>query len=173
MEQCRENETSSGVNFESPLLQLKDFDIFSQVPFDIMHTCLEGVIPLTLKLVVSDLISKGVQSDDLFQSINLFPFEFHFKSNVSSKITTLSDFHQTAMQNYTLFFVTVFSLGSFSLPDSSSFNLLIFLSDVLSILFSPIPLNCVAITTVQNRILLFIEHFSEGFPDKFTPKMHF
>ena len=127
----------SGVNFQSPLLHLKDFDLFSQAPFDIMHICLEGVMPHVLKCVVSDLLEKKYISQSFFHSLNLFPFEYHFKSNIPSKFSTISDFHQSAMQNYTTFFVTIFTLGSLSFPLDTSFDILILLLDIIFVLFSP------------------------------------
>lgn len=41
-----------GVNGSSPLNELKYFDVTKTFPPDIMHDLLEGVIPLTIKLVV-------------------------------------------------------------------------------------------------------------------------
>ena len=143
----------------SPILSLPDFNVFEQMPFDIMHICHEGVLPQTLKCVVTDLLAKKLIASSFFSDLNLFPFERHFKANVPSKVTTIADL------------VSMFTLSSYPLSDDSSF-LLVLLSDVFSILSSSvIPTHC--FSALHQKILLFLENFRLHFPDSFTPKMHF
>ena len=41
-----------GINLRSPLCQLPDFDVTSQLPQDVMHTMLEGVVQYELRLIL-------------------------------------------------------------------------------------------------------------------------
>ena len=87
-----------GINFRTPLLDLLEFDLFMQVPFDIMHVCMEGVMPHVITIVVDDLLKRHILSRGVFLDFNLFPSQFHFKRNSPSKVCSSSDFYQTALQ---------------------------------------------------------------------------
>ena len=47
-----EHSITYGINRASPLLQLPGFDITTGLPFDIMHTIYEGIIPRHLNLLL-------------------------------------------------------------------------------------------------------------------------
>ena len=47
-----EHSTTYGINGASPLLQLPGFDITTCLPFDIMHTIYEGIVPRHLNLLL-------------------------------------------------------------------------------------------------------------------------
>ena len=128
-------------------------------------------MPHVIKIVVDDLLKRHILSRGVFLDFNLFHSQFHFKRNSPSKVSS-SDFYQTALQNYTLFFIVHFVLGSYSISSDSSFRLLILLSDVVSVLFSKfIPID--SLDLLQHKIYLFLEEFICLFPEKVTPKVHF
>lgn len=49
---CAEDSTTYGVNFSSTLNDLDNFHVVNQLPQDIMHILLEGVIPYELTLML-------------------------------------------------------------------------------------------------------------------------
>ena len=55
-----EDSTTYGINSSSPLNTIHHFHVAnSQLPQDVMHILLEGVIPLETKLVIQSLIEDG------------------------------------------------------------------------------------------------------------------
>ena len=52
-----ESSTTYGINAESPLNDIKHFHVIGQLPQDIMHVLLEGVIPDELRLMLRDHIT--------------------------------------------------------------------------------------------------------------------
>jgi len=106
----------------STFLDLVHFNMFSQMLFDVMHIYLEGVMPLCLKMI-SLRVTMFPQT--FFISFNLLPFQFHLIRKLRSSLSSVSDFHQTALQNYVLFFIVHFVTGSYTLPSECSLSLLI------------------------------------------------
>lgn len=51
-----EHSTTYGINFSSTLNNLDHFHVINQLPQDIMHCLLEGVIPYELVLLLNDYI---------------------------------------------------------------------------------------------------------------------
>lgn len=53
----KENSATYGVKFSSPLNDLAHFHVVDQLPQDIMHILLEGVIPYELSLMLTNFIT--------------------------------------------------------------------------------------------------------------------
>ena len=133
-----------------------------------MHVAMEGVMPHVLTIVVDDLIKRRILSRNVFVDFNLFPSQFHFKRNSPSKLSSSSDFYQTALQNYSMFLIVNFVLDSYNFPSDTSFRLLLLLSDIVSILFSKlIPVD--SLHLLQHKIFLFFERNIFLFSAKVTP----
>ena len=49
---CKEDSTTYGINYSSPLNDIDDFHVVDQLPQDIMHILLEGVIPYEVSLML-------------------------------------------------------------------------------------------------------------------------
>lgn len=55
---AREYSITYGINHFSPLNDIENFHVVNQLPQDVMHCLLEGVIPLELKLMLANFIEK-------------------------------------------------------------------------------------------------------------------
>lgn len=53
----KETSITYGINYNSPLNQLKGFHVVDQLPQDIMHVLFEGVIPYELSLMLTKFIT--------------------------------------------------------------------------------------------------------------------
>ena len=53
---CNEDSVTYGVNYSSTLNHIDNFHVVTQLPQDIMHVLLEGVIPYELKLMLACFI---------------------------------------------------------------------------------------------------------------------
>lgn len=70
---CREDSITYGVQYSSTLNNIDNFHVVTQLPQDIMHVLLEGVVPYELKLmltcfVVDKRYLTGVQLNDRIES---------------------------------------------------------------------------------------------------------
>ena len=55
-----EHPVTYGINRASPLLQLPGFDITTCLPFDIMHTIYEGIVPRHLNLLLHYVLDEKI-----------------------------------------------------------------------------------------------------------------
>ena len=58
-----EDSITYGINYESPLNEIENFHVINQLPQDIMHVLLEGVIPYEISL----LLTKFLVYQSIFQ----------------------------------------------------------------------------------------------------------
>ena len=56
IKESNKHSVTYGINRPSPLLQIENFDITKCLPFDVMHTVYEGVVPYHLNLLLCYLI---------------------------------------------------------------------------------------------------------------------
>ena len=80
-----------GVNYKSPLNKLDDFDVCDgQLPQDMMHILLEGVIPYTIKAMLQSFICEKhfFTIDYVNQKLSSFKFSRSESRNKPSKIST-------------------------------------------------------------------------------------
>ena len=89
--------TTYGVNFRSPLNNLKYFHVAnSQLPQDVMHILLEGAVPYEMSLLLQHLISTRHFSEDLLnERIDCFHYSPDERRNKPSAIHLASSFHQS------------------------------------------------------------------------------
>ena len=88
-----------GVNFQSALNQLHYFHVAnSQLPQDIMHVLLEGVVKMELSLLLNYLVSSRYMTESLLNDrIENFHYTINEKRNKPCPIDLKSSsFHQTA-----------------------------------------------------------------------------
>ena len=53
----KENSTTYGINYCSPLNEFKNFHVVDQLPQDVMHIMMEGVIPYEMLLMLNSFIN--------------------------------------------------------------------------------------------------------------------
>ena len=73
---CKEDSVTYGVNYSSTLNHIDNFHVVTQLPQDIMHVLLEGVIPYELKLMLACFImdEKYFTCVQLKERIEFFTF---------------------------------------------------------------------------------------------------
>ena len=79
-----------GINYESVLNQLDDFDVGNgQLPQDVMHILLEGVLPYTIKVMLQSFVCKNhfFTIEYVNQKISSFKFS---RSESKSKPSQIS-----------------------------------------------------------------------------------
>ena len=80
-----------GVNFKSPLNELENFDVCDgQLPQDMMHILMEGVIPYTIKAMLQSFICEKhfFTIDYANQKLSSFKFSRSESRNKPLKIST-------------------------------------------------------------------------------------
>ena len=98
--QCSAMSKICGINRASVLLNLPYFDIIKQVPYDIMHVVLEGVVPYTLKQILDKLWREKKINVEIYSSINNFSYASNLIKNKPSLIKPLAELSQSASQMY-------------------------------------------------------------------------
>lgn len=75
----KENSTTYGINYCSPLNELRNFHVVDQLPQDIMHIMMEGVIPYEMLLMLSSFIrvEKYFTLELLNDRISCFSYSTH------------------------------------------------------------------------------------------------
>ena len=110
---AKENSITYGITCNSPLNQIDNFHVTnSQLPQDVMHVLLEGMLPLETKLMINSFLALGFFTLNTFnqrckyfacgraESRNKPPNEFlaaHF-SAASSKLHLSGMYYRHAMQ---------------------------------------------------------------------------
>lgn len=91
----KEDSTTYGINFNSPLNQLSGFHVVDQLPQDIMHVLLEGVIPYELSLMLAKFITilKYFKLDHLNDQIACFAFSMK-KQRIGHHLLDHNSCHQ-------------------------------------------------------------------------------
>lgn len=71
-----EDSITYGINYESPLNEIENFHVINQLPQDIMHVLLEGVIPYEISLLLTKFIvyQKYFSADHLNDRIACFSY---------------------------------------------------------------------------------------------------
>lgn len=175
-----ELQTNYGIIEQSCLSKLDDFDVTKQLPHDIMHVLLEGVVPYELQLCLSALMDQKLFTLEEF-NYNLSNFEFSY-SDAKSKpeplkksvfITGERKLKYSAENARVFLKIVLFLLDNFVSKDDVFFKLIADLSKIVTILFSPV-LSRGTIGYVQTLIAEHCHDFKQLFPDQHPiPKHHY
>lgn len=94
-----EDSVTYGINYRSPLNELDNFHVIDQVPQDIMHVLLEGVIPYELLLMLTSFVN-----DQKYFSVHLlndriasFAYSTHEGTNKPSPIKSTVFTHRSSL----------------------------------------------------------------------------
>ena len=173
--------TTYGINHRSSLCDLHDFDITTQLPQDIMHTLLEGVVQYELRHILAHYISTGEFT--LAQLNAAITSQCYGYSEVSDKPDALRESVFQAEERYKLKYnaaqarlflrLIPFILCSLVSEDDLVYPLITELLAICQIVFSPV----ISLETINLLRLLIGEHlahFKERFPEiNITPKQHY
>lgn len=168
-----------GVKDASPLLALQGFDPSQHLPPDLMHDLHEGVIPFTLKHIISSLISQGCfslgQLNKLINEWNYDPCDARNKPEAISKdfLYGKTTIKGSASQVFALFRHLSLFVGDLVPAGSEVWQLYLLLREIVDIIMShKIPVSYIAY--LQRKIHLFCLEFRTLFPSSsFTCKMHY
>ena len=77
-----------GINRESALSQLEAFDVTEQVPPDVMHVLLEGVVPRHIGQFLKHVVQgeEAISLEELNRKIQSFPYSYFELDTKPSKI---------------------------------------------------------------------------------------
>lgn len=170
-----------GLNQRSPLCELPDFDVTSQLPQDIMHTISEGVLQYEVRLVIEHFINNS--SFTLDQLNGCIANHNYGYTEFSDKPGPLRDTVFSNSENYKLkysaaqarLFLRLLPFFLSKLVDITDeyYCFMIQLLEITQIMFSPF----LHLNTIQHSKQLIQEHlieFKRLFPEKnILPKQHY
>ena len=170
-----------GINHRSALCDLNNFDITMQLPQDIMHTLLEGVVQYELRHILSSYISSGEFT--LTQLNKAIRSQCYGYSEVANKPDPLRESVFQGDEKYKLKYnaaqarlflrLIPFILCSLVCENDPIYPLITELIAICQIVFSPV----ISLQTISLLKLLIGEHlgnFKEHFPDvSIIPKQHY
>lgn len=173
------NLTLTGVATNSSLNTLSYFHVVDNSTFDIMHDLLEGVVPLTVKLVLKELIDEEAFSlEELNSRIVSFSYGFVDKQNCPTPITMSSLMNpkgssgQKAAQMNCLFTNLGLLIGDKVERHSESWQVFCSLLEIYKLLQAP----CISVEAtfmLKAKIEEYLQLYQDTFNIPFTPKQHF
>lgn len=158
-----------GVKEVCPLLALQGFDPTQHLPPDLMHDLHEGIIPFTLKYIISSLISQGFFS---LEHLNNLIVEWKYdpcdSKNKPEKLSKLflsgkATIKGSATQIFALFRHLSLFVGNCVPVGNQVWQLYLLLREIMDIIMShKIPVSHIAY--LQRKIHLFCLEFKALFP---------
>lgn len=174
-------QTIYGINNRSILSELPGFDITKQLPQDIMHTILEGVLQYETRLVLLHfIIEKKVSLSELNALIANHDYGY---SEISDKPGPLRDSVFSSSEKYKLKYKAAqsrlflrllpFFLTHFISVDNEYFQFLMVLSQIVQIIYAPV-IKRDSIQNLKELISEHLSHFKAIFPENsIIPKQHY
>lgn len=173
--------TTYGLTTRSSLCQLPTFDVTQQLPQDIMHTLLEGVVQYEVRLVLLHYIQSSQTS---LSEINgaILSHEYGY-SEISDKPIPLRDTVFHGDERYKLKYnaakarlflrLLPFLISPLIDTDDQYYQFLLQLIQIVQLIFSPV----IKLDTIKHLAELIEQHlsqFKELFPNcNITPKQHY
>ena len=159
-----------GVQSNSVLSEIKEFDVTKQVLFDPMHDLLEGVIPLQIELYLNHGVLKGFFTiDSLNNFIKLFQYpKDSEKPPVIVDLVIKGKFGSAQV----LSICRILPIFLRSITIDCHFLCLIKLLRILQMCLSPVTTEAYFIS-LEETITAHHTLFMNLYPDKFIPKLHF
>ena len=168
-----------GINSPSELETVPNFSVAQNIPHDIMHDLLEGVVPYEMKLLLKHLVgAKYFSMSTLNDRLKRFDFGYSELSDVPSEIDekvirTVSKIRQSASKMWTLAVYFPLLVGDLVPEDDEHFNLFLTLIKVCTIATS----WEIAPDAISYLGILIEEHHTQFrilYPDHtIIPKMHY
>ena len=173
-------QTTYGILTRSCLLKLPEFDVTKQLPHDVMHVLLEGIVPYEIQLVLSSLMNDGYFSlSDFNHQLKIFQFS---SNDVRSKPEPLksSVFIQGerklkySAENSRVFLkILPFILSKFVEKEHSHYKFIMNLSSIVLIAFSPV-ISIGTCKLLEEQIISHLKTFKNLFPsNNLIPKHHY
>ncbi len=177
VEENAANANIYGVRKACALQSLPLFDVITSFPPDIMHDLMEGVIPITIQLLLQYLRDANIISCDMFND-KLRDVKI---SHIENKPCLLSEsvfranghLSGSAAQKFELFLLLPQLIGSIVDKNSKPWKVYLLLREISDIVFAPVLSNEL-ISDVNELIAQFMHAFVETFgKNKLVPKIHY
>ncbi|XP_064466198.1 uncharacterized protein LOC135377593 [Ornithodoros turicata] len=166
-----------GVKATSPLLDITYFDVSLQLPSDLMHDLIEGVVPHVLQQVLNGLITHSVLTYSDLDRVAAFNYGFHDRKNKPEPLARAfvqghASCKGTASQMGRLFYLFSIIFGDILPKDNQDWEIYLKLRDVVGLGFADeLPRDHIAY--LQDSITFFLTAFTERYPAKMIPKLLF
>lgn len=169
-----------GINRRSILTNFPDFDVTKQLPQDIMHIFLEGILSYEMKFLLKHYIQCGqITLDQLNTKLQNFPYGY---SNVKDKPAPIkqdnlefkdsSNLGQTAAQMWELSRILPLVLEDITEEDSPHWKCFMSLLEIMGICFAQ-KINCNAVLNLKRIIKEHLILFKETYGARILPKQHY
>ncbi|XP_020895161.1 uncharacterized protein LOC110234145 isoform X1 [Exaiptasia diaphana] len=171
-----------GINTRSKILEAPHFDVTQQLPQDIMHVFLEGILSYHLKNFLAHFFSETTLTlDQLNSEIRSFPLGYSQKKNRPTLIkesdlqySSSTNLGQTAAQMHLLAYILPFILGKYSDLDDTTTNWDCYMTllEIMTICFSSV-IEIESVVYLRWLISEHLNHYKELYDARITPKMHY
>ncbi|XP_028415149.1 uncharacterized protein LOC114538196 [Dendronephthya gigantea] len=173
--------TTYGINHRSPLCDLNGFDVTKQLPQDIMHTLLEGVVQYELRHILAYYMENGHFT--LIELNAAIASQTYGYSEVSDRPGPLRESVFQGEDGYKLKFkasqtrlflrLLPFILCSLIPAGDDYYTLVTELIELCQIIFSPV-ITLPTINLLKMKIGQHLQNFKEHFPGlNIIPKQHY
>ncbi|XP_020909444.1 uncharacterized protein LOC110247358 [Exaiptasia diaphana] len=170
----------SGVTRRSKLLEADNFDVCEQLPQDLMHIFLEGILAYELKLMLNYYIHDGqLTLKGLNEKLEHFPLGYNDKKNKPSPIlerdlehSRSSNLGQSASEMWLLSRILPFILSDTVNTSSEHWHCFTSLLEIMSICFSS-KISYSMILYLKQLIHGHLSDFKKIYNASITPKQHY
>lgn len=171
-----QNATVYGVKGPCSFAQhLHQFDVTKSFPHDIMHDLLEGVLPLTTRLVLAHFV-QAKQLDDVNNVLaQLHLAHANNRPNRLNAASLSSHITGTAAQKLELFFLLPRLLAPFVDLDAESdvWTVYLYLREICDIVLAPV-VDRNTLTSLDDLVCRYLTLYTEVFgEDRVIPKHHY
>ena len=168
--------SKEGIRSECALNQLKDFHVVDSTPPDLAHDILEGVLPVVISAVLTDIVKRKLTTlSDINQAIVSFPYSGRDKINPPQPVAHqgLIRCKQTAAEGFTLLRLLPLMLGCNIPQGDKVWNVLLKFVTLVRLSFS-VRYTETDLEHYQTFIESWLSDFFQTFPDiSVKPKFHF
>lgn len=172
--------TTFGIISRSCLFRLNGFDVTKQLPHDIMHVVLEGVLPYECQLVLSVFMDQGLfKLDDINYRLRIFDFTYvdqRSKPEPLKKTVFVTGERKLkySAENAKIFIkILPFLLADLVQTADPFYKFLLELCEIVAIVYSPV-LSDGTVGYLEHLIRDHLANFKELFPEQnLIPKHHY
>ena len=163
-----------GVTSSCPFSELCGFSPAISFPPDIMHDCLEGVIPYFLQHLVNSL---AISISDVNQKLKSFCFGSADQKNAPKSVNS-NVFHlngkisASASEARCVFRLLPFVIGDEVSSSNNAWKLYLLLCDIFDIILAP-KIDSSDLNYLSVLLSSFLSSFSKFSPELYKPKFHF
>lgn len=170
-----------GINHKTKLLDAPFFDTCGQLPQDVMHVFLEGIINYHLKFLLNHYITEMSLFTllDLNKALASIPLGYCESKDrpVTIKETDLhlkasTNLGQSAAQMHLLVIILPFILGNYVDMHTEQWNCFVSLLEIMAKCFSA-TISYATILVLKNEIKNYLKAFKDLYNARITPKLHY